>query len=83
MTPTKLLIGQAFLVFAIVTAGMWAAAALGYQARLGAPWFALAGVPVYYPWRLFEWWYAYEPYAPGLFRRAGMIAAADRLRRHP
>jgi len=88
MTPTKLLIGQALLVFAIVMAGMWAAtqwaaAALGYQARLGAPWVSLFGVPVYYPWRLFEWWYAYEPYAPGLFRRAGMIAAADGLGRDP
>ena len=84
MTPTKLLIGQALLVFAIVIGGVWGAtqwvaAGLGYQARLGAPWFALFGAPVYYPWRLFEWWYAYEPYAPGLFRRAGMMAAGGGL----
>ena len=43
MTPTKLLIGQILIVFAIVIAGVWdatqwAAAELGYQAQLGAPW---------------------------------------------
>src|SRR3546814_9965781 len=60
MTPTKLLIGQALIVFAIVIGGVWAttqwtAAMLGYQPRLGAPWFELLHWPVYYPWRLFEW----------------------------
>jgi type IV secretory pathway TraG/TraD family ATPase VirD4 len=40
MTPTKLLIGQILIVFAIVIAGVWAAtqwaaAELGYQAQLG------------------------------------------------
>jgi type IV secretory pathway TraG/TraD family ATPase VirD4 len=43
MTPTKLLIGQILAVFAIVILGVWAAtqwaaAMLGYQAQLGAPW---------------------------------------------
>jgi len=84
MAPTRLLIGQALLVFAIVIGGVWAAtqwtaAALGHQPRLGAPWFLLFGTPVYYPWRLFEWWYAYEAYAPALFRRAGLFAAASGL----
>src|SRR3546814_17297397 len=84
MTPTKLLIGQALVVFAIVTGGVWAttqwtAAMLGYQAGLGEPWFELLRWPVYHPWRLFEWWYAYEAYAPDLFRRAGMFAAASGL----
>ena len=82
MTPTKLLIGQALIVFAIVilgvwTATQWAAFALGFQARLGAPWFILLSWPVYYPWRLFEWWYAYEAYAPGVFAQAGAIAASS------
>src|SRR3546814_12586057 len=84
MTPTKLLIGQALVVFVIVIGGVWAttqwtAAMLGYQAGLGEPWFELLRWPVYHPWRLFEWWYAYEAYAPDLFRRAGMFAAASGL----
>jgi type IV secretion system protein VirD4 len=59
VTPTKVLIGQILIVFGIVLAGIWyatewTAAALGYQMRLGAPWFLLRGVPVYDPWRLFE-----------------------------
>src|SRR5579872_1493164 len=84
MTPTKLLIGQILIVFAIVIAGVWFATEwcadqLGFQARLGAPWFELIGIPFYYPWRLFEWWYAYDAYAPQLFNRAGGIAASSGL----
>ncbi|MEQ8387618.1 MAG: conjugal transfer protein TraG [Nitratireductor sp.] len=80
MTPTRLLIGQIFLVFAIVIgavwgATQWTAAEFGYQARLGPAWFHVVGYPVYVPWRLFEWWYAYEAYAPGVFNRAGAMAA--------
>src|SRR6202011_5367302 len=82
MTPTKLLIGLILIVVAIVVAGVWfatqwCAAELGFQPRLGAPWFALIGIPVYYPWRLFEWWYAYDAYAPELFNRAGAVAASS------
>ncbi len=81
MTPTKILIGQIALVFGVVLAGVWfgtqfAASELGYAAELGAPWFSLGATPVYKPWRLFEWWYAYEAYAPAIFARAGAIAAA-------
>ena len=84
MTPTKLLLGQILIVFAIVIAGVWfatewCAALLGFQVRLGAAWFVLFGLPVYYPWRLFEWWYAYDAYAPILFNRAGGIAASSGL----
>jgi type IV secretion system protein VirD4 len=84
MTPTKLLIGQILVVFAIVIAGVWfatewCAAELGFQARLGAPWFVLIGFPYYYPWRLFEWWYAFDAYAPQLFNQAGGIAASSGL----
>jgi type IV secretion system protein VirD4 len=80
MTPTKLLIGQILIVFAIVIGGVWfatewCAAELGFQARLGASWFELLGLPFYYPWRLFEWWYGYDAYAPQLFNEAGGIAA--------
>src|ERR1700728_2057652 len=80
MTPTKILVGQALIVFAVVIATLWfatqwAAAPLGYQHQLGAPWITLLSYPVSYPWRLFEWWYAFDAYAPALFDRAGMIAA--------
>jgi type IV secretion system protein VirD4 len=82
MTPTKLLIGQIIVVFAIVIAGVWlatewCAAELGFQARLGLPWFELVDVPFYYPWRLFEWWYSYDAYAPVVFNQAGGIAASS------
>jgi len=84
MTPTKLLIGQILIVFAIVIgavwgATQWAAGELRYQPRLGPAWFELIGYPVYLPWRLFEWWYAYEAYAPAVFNRAGIIAASGGL----
>jgi type IV secretion system protein VirD4 len=81
MTPTKLLIGQIITVFAIVIgaiwfATQWAAGQLGHQPRLGPAWFEIAEYPFYIPWRLFEWWYAYEAYAPAIFNRAGAMAAA-------
>lgn len=55
MTPTKLLIGQIVIVFAIVllgvwTATQWAAAMLGYQPQLGPPWFMLGELPLCRPW---------------------------------
>ncbi len=52
---------------------------LGNQPRLGAPFTSILGQPIYAPWRLFEWWYAYEAYAPDVFRKAGMIAAGSGL----
>lgn len=60
MTPTKLLIGQILIVFAIVILGVWAAtqwaaAMLGFQPELGAPWFVIGSLPVYRPWALFSW----------------------------
>jgi type IV secretion system protein VirD4 len=78
------LAGQVTLVFAIAMFGVagatqWTAAALGYQARLGAPWFMLLGTPVYYPWQLFPWWYAYNAYAPEIFLRGGALAAGSGL----
>lgn len=82
MTPTKLLIGQILVVFAIVIAGLWAAtqlcaSQLGYQPQLGPAWFHLLGVPVYRPWAIFPWWFHFEAYAPDVFNRAGAIAGAS------
>ncbi len=84
MTPTKLLIGQILVVFAIVigavwVATQWIASQLDFQPRLGPAWVTLADYPIYYPWRLFEWWYAYEAYAPEIFNQAGIMAASGGL----
>jgi type IV secretion system protein VirD4 len=84
MTSNNILVGQVLIVFAIVIGGtwlatQWTAAHLGFQSRLGLPWFLFDGMPVYYPWRLFQWWYAYEAYAPQVFNRGGLIAASSGL----
>ena len=82
MTPTKLLLGQILIVFAIVLAGLWAstqwiAAQLAYQPQLGAPWAIALGHPVYHPWALFAWWYHFDAYAPHVFNKAGLLAGAS------
>ena len=82
MTPTKLLIGQILVVFAIMVLGVWAAtqwaaSMLAYQPELGLPWFELGQLPVYRPWALFWWWFHYEAYAPAVFNKAGGFAAAS------
>ena len=79
MSPTKILLGQIVVVLAIVVgatwaATQWAAEALDFQAALGRPWFVVVDLPVYKPWRIYQWWYAYEAYAPDVFNRAGLIA---------
>ena len=55
MQGQGVLFGQIAVVFSIVIAGVWGAtqwtaAALGYQLRLGSPWFDFLGTPVYHPW---------------------------------
>jgi len=84
MTPAKILIGQIMVVFAIIIGTLWCATQwvahqLAYQPALGVPWFVWIDTPVYKPWRLFQWWYAYEAYAPKIFTKAGMIAASGGL----
>ncbi|MEW3637110.1 conjugal transfer protein TraG [Pseudomonas aeruginosa] len=84
MQAQGVLFGQIAAVFGIVIAGVWGAtqwtaAALGYQLRLGSPWFDLYGTPVYYPWKLFEWWFFFDAYAPQIFDTGGMIAVGSSL----
>jgi len=79
MSPNSILIGQVGVVFTTIGAGVWGATQwvateLKFDPYLGQPWFMLSDTPVYYPWRLFEWWYAFEPYAPEVFARGGQIA---------
>ena len=80
MTPTRVLIVQMIVVIMTVIGGVWGATQwiafqLRFQAQLGEPWFTFFELPIYYPWRLFEWWFAFAPYAPNLFNQAGLIAA--------
>src|SRR5262245_51620513 len=84
MQAGSVLFGQMLAVVGIVVVGVWGAtqltaAPLAYQARLGEPWFDFLGAPVYRPWSLFEWWFAYDAYAPHIFDRAGLIAASSAI----
>lgn len=82
MQGTNVLFGQVAVVFGIVIAGVWSAtqwtaAALSYQLRLGSPWFDVLGTPIYPPWKLFEWWFFFDAYAPEIFTTGGIIAGAS------
>lgn len=84
MQGSSVLVGQILAVFGIVIAGtwgatQWTAAQLAYQSSLGIPWFDLLGTPIYHPWRLFEWWYFFDSYAPDIFLWGGAIAASSGL----
>lgn len=79
---TNVLYGQVTVVVSIVGGGVWVAtqwtaSALGYQQRLGEPWFELFNMPIYHPWRLFDWWFFFDAYAPEIFDVGGMIAASS------
>ncbi|MBS0429442.1 MAG: conjugal transfer protein TraG [Proteobacteria bacterium] len=81
---TGILLGQIAAVLCVTLGGVWGATqwtahALGYQGRLGSAWANLAGLPVYAPWKLFEWWYWYDAYAPDIFFRGGAIAGGSGL----
>lgn len=81
MSATKILWGQILTVLLIVLAAIWGATqyvawSLGFQAQLGAPWFVLLGLPIYYPPAFFWWWYFFDAYAPEVFFRGALIAAS-------
>ena len=82
MSPQSILIGQIIVVFTTIIFGVWfatqwTATQFSNSAYLGSPWFILGDYPVYYPWRLFEWWYAFDAYAPEVFSKGGQIAAGS------
>jgi type IV secretion system protein VirD4 len=84
MSGTKILWGQILLVGALALGGVWLATQwtawqLAYQPRLGPPWFRLGGYPVYPPPAFFVWWFIYEAYAPAVFLRGAVLAAAGSL----
>jgi len=81
---TGILLGQIAAVLGVTVGGVWGATqwtahALGYQPQLGPAWADIADLPVYEPWKLFEWWYWYDAYAPDIFLRGGAIAAGSGL----
>ncbi|MDB5577749.1 MAG: conjugal transfer protein TraG [Bradyrhizobium sp.] len=81
MSATKILWGQILAVLAVVLAAIWVAtqwvaAALGFQAALGSPWFLLHGYPVYLPPAFFWWWFSFDAYAPRIFLTGAYIAAS-------
>ncbi|MGJ4931483.1 conjugal transfer protein TraG [Bradyrhizobium sp. HKCCYLS2038] len=84
MPATRILWGQVFAVSFIVLIAIWGATEwtawrLAFQARLGPPWFWLAGWPVYWPPAFFWWWFVYDAYAPGVFTEGAAIAALGSL----
>ncbi|MDH0369977.1 conjugal transfer protein TraG [Brucella anthropi] len=81
MRGGRILWGQIAVVFTIVLVMVWAATQwtafrLGFQPQLGAPWFELAGLPVYYPPAFFWWWFSFDAYAPAIFFEGGIIAVS-------
>ncbi|WP_291078179.1 conjugal transfer protein TraG [Hyphomonas sp.] len=82
MSPQSILIGQIIVVLTTIVCGVWfatqwTAAQFSHDAYLGPAWFTVGGTPIYYPWRLFEWWYAFDAYAPDVFAKGGRIAAGS------
>jgi len=84
VSATRVLWGQIVVVFTIVLVAVWGATQwtawrLGFQAQLGAPWFEVAGLPLYPPPAFFWWWYFFDAYAPHVFLEGGAIAASGGL----
>ena len=69
--------GIAFLIViaALFISTQWAAGMLGNQPALGDPLLHVLGLKLYAPWKLFEWWLAFDSQAPDVFARAGAAAA--------
>jgi type IV secretion system protein VirD4 len=80
MTSARIIalqVGTALLlvIICVWTATQWAAAMLGYQPALDAPMIEFLGLKIYAPWKLFEWWLAFDVQASDVFARAGIVAA--------
>ncbi|MCH6202873.1 conjugal transfer protein TraG [Brucella ciceri] len=84
MRGGRILWGHIAVVLTVVFVMIWAATQwtawrLGFQARLGNPWFELAGWPIYYPPAFFWWWFSYDAYASDIFTEGGMVAVSGGL----
>jgi type IV secretion system protein VirD4 len=81
MRGGRILWGQITVVLTIALVMTWAATQwtawrLGFQVQLGAPWFEVAGWPIYYPPIFFWWWFSFDAYAPEIFTEGAIIAAS-------
>ena len=78
MSPQAILYGHILSALATIAenlwiATQWVAVQFDYDPYLGPAWFSVFKTLVYYSWRLFEWWYAFQAYAPAIFRTGGKI----------
>jgi type IV secretion system protein VirD4 len=82
LPASKINWGQIFVVIAIILLSLWSATQwtawrLGFQTELGPPWFQTIGnIRIYFPLKLFWWWYAFDAYAPDIFIEGGAIAVS-------
>ena len=80
MSPQSIIIGQIIIVFTTIIlttwyATQWVAFQFDYDAYLGTGLFSFGEHRVYAPWKLFQWWYQFDAYAPDIFAKGGQIAA--------
>ena len=80
MSPQSILIGQIIVVFTTIIlttwyATQWVAFQFDYDAYLGTGLFSLGQHKIYAPWKLFQWWYQFDAYAPDIFAKGGQMAA--------
>ena len=80
MSPQSILIGQIIVVFSTIIlttwyATQWVAFQFDYDAYLGAGFASFGNHKLYAPWKLFQWWYQFDAYAPHIFSRGGQISA--------
>jgi type IV secretion system protein VirD4 len=69
------LLAVAAVLVCLTVATQWAAAMLAFQPALGPPAADLLGLKLYAPWKLFQWWLAFDAQVPDVFARAGAVAA--------
>jgi type IV secretion system protein VirD4 len=79
MSPQSILIGQIIVVFTTIIlttwyATQWVALQFDYDAYLGTGFASFGNHKIYAPWKLFQWWYQFDAYAPHIFAKGGQIA---------
>ena len=80
MSPQSILIGQIIVVFTTIIlttwyATQWVAFQFDYDAYLGTGFASFGNHKIYAPWKLFQWWYQFDAYAPHIFAKGGQISA--------